>query len=275
MNDERASHGRNGGWPSRGDTTPDVRDDVDRVHPTRILVPLDVADWLRLILALPFHHDAGLGPVRVDAEAFADWCLLGMGVCHVSDDAAEPWTPVLRAARSAAEEFVLRLTIRRHAGNISHAAASGKTSRRAFREGLKKHNLYFEGAIGPSSSEHPRVTWKTVSFLSRMAATTHDPERAVWERAANVGIHRIRQAGRRASSTRARQIMASLSQGMTNVAVATVIPGPLGVSLVEGRVRIDIGGETTDTGPVGSYKALAALTRALVQLGGPAEGAEI
>lgn len=144
---------------------------------------VDLAEWLRLFLQLPYFDDARIVPVRVDAEAFAAWCLAGVDVCHVSDDAADPWTPVTREARNAAERFVVGLTFQRHSGNITHAAASGKTSRRTFREGLKRHGLYREpGADTKEEPTGPRLTWETVSVLNLLAATAYVSHlRASWD----------------------------------------------------------------------------------------------
>lgn len=267
--------GRESGAEQGDGDESDAPRDVPRAHPTRIIVPVELADWLRLLLQLPYCDDSRIAPVRVDAHAFADWCLAGVVVCHVVDDAAEPWTPVLHEARKAADGFVYGLTVRRHSGNITHAAASGKTSRRAFREGLKRHGLYREpGMDTKEEPASPRLTWATVSVLSLLAATAHDPEKAVWQQAANAGIQRIRKAGRRASRMHAEEIILKLSQGMSKIAVATVIPGPVVVSRPHERVRIELGGEVMDAGPLGSERALYALTKALAQLGGPVESLE-
>lgn len=267
--------GREFGAEHGSEDDSDVPRDVPRAHPTRSIVPVDLAEWLRLFLQLPYCDDARILPVRVDAQAFADWCLAGVAVCHVSDDAADPWTPVIQEARKAADGFVLGLTIQRHSGNITHAAASGKTSRRAFREGLKRHGLYREpGTDTKEEPACPRLTWETVSVLSLLAATANDPESGVWEQATNAGIQRIRTTGRQASRALAEEIIAKLNQGMARIAVATVIPGPVVVSLVDGRVQIDLGGEVTDAGALNSRKAFYALMKALTQFGGPVESME-
>ncbi len=116
------------------------------------------------------------------------------------------------------------------------------------------------------------VSWETVCMLKALAVKASSLEGPVWERAAKVGIQRLRRAGRRASAVRAQELAAALNEGMAELTVATVIPGPVVVSLVDRRVliRTDREGATTDAGMLGSRKALHALTVALTRMGGPA-----
>lgn len=87
--------------------------------------------------------------LRVDVTGWIEWVLVGLEACAIPEGndrqeqgRQDPWVPSFRAAIGAAKRFAAALAMRRHGGNITHAAKASGTSRRVLRLTLKQTGLY-------------------------------------------------------------------------------------------------------------------------------------
>jgi len=152
--DDRLAGMSNAKSPSNGTQQP-----VGETRPRRVAVaPAAVLALLRAVVGSPFlarlpDEDAGTmgrplpNAMVIDVGAWVAWCLAGLHVCARLELGRDPddedeHTSWLEVAGEAAKRVVTVLAMCREGGNISHAAAGLRTSRRALRDRLKDANLY-------------------------------------------------------------------------------------------------------------------------------------
>lgn len=141
------------------------------VHPAVILTLLRTAVGSPPLAPLPDEHAASLGQplhdtLAIDSGAWVAWCLAGLQACAVppettsAQERPDPWAPPIRVMVNAARGAAVAIAMLRHDGNLTRAAKSLGTSRRALREALKQAGLYPWGgapAIDTTSTATPAV----------------------------------------------------------------------------------------------------------------------
>ncbi len=124
--------------------------------PRRVTVaPPTILALLRMAVGSPVLApltDEGAGTMRhlpammvIDADAWVAWCIAGLRGCerlHLGQAPDDEGTSWLKVFGDEAKRVVMVLAVRRANGNLSHAAAALRTSRRALRERLKEAGLY-------------------------------------------------------------------------------------------------------------------------------------
>ena len=120
---------------------------------TRGLPVVEVAAFLRFLVGLmPAADESRLAIPAVDVEVWIAWVFAGLRACALprdtegkdTDEAKEHrrWMPPMDVLVAEARTVAIVIAMRRHGGNITHAAESLKTSRRALREALKRFKIY-------------------------------------------------------------------------------------------------------------------------------------
>lgn len=134
------------------------------VAPAAVLALLRAAVGSPLLMPLPDEDAATMGhplpsTMAIDAGAWVAWCLAGLRACERLDLGQEPDgkdTSWIEAICETAKRMVTVLAMRRVGGNISHAAAGLRTSRRALRDRLKAANLH-PWPRSPEPTQHQRL----------------------------------------------------------------------------------------------------------------------